>query len=366
VTRIVVGKPTHPRWRDRLRGSFVDAVVRESGPIEVLVTAGERPEGASQARPLRLPARRSPPVHYLLATAAVAVVTGAALMTYPALELEPVNVAMLMLLGVVGTAVWLGRGPSVLASALAVLAFNFFFIPPRFTFFVEGQYVVTFAVMPAVALVIAELTARVRDAAQAARERERRTEALLRLSRDLVAVGRTAEVLRRTVARASEALDARAVALLPDEAGRLQSVIAHGGPARLEEKERAVAEWALAHARPAGRGTDTLPSAAGLHLPFAAGGQALGVLALFLPEGHSPSADERHLAEAFVNQAALALKRSDLAGWIWPGSPAVERPPLPATARYTTAPPPDDDTRSERRGSTPPAAPTARTGRRGA
>jgi two-component system sensor histidine kinase KdpD len=334
VTRIVVGKPTHPRWRDRLRGSFLDAIVRASGPIEVLATAGEKAEGDSLAEGLHLRRRRSPPVHYLLATAAVAVLTGLSLLLYPLLELEPVNVAMLMLLGIVGTAVWLGRGPSVLASLLSVLAFNYFFIPPRFTFYVEGQYVVTFAVMPAVALVIAALTARVRDAAAAARERERRTEALLRLSRDLVAVQRTPDVLRRTVARVGEALDARVVALLPDEGGRLQSVIAHGGPARVAPKEGAVAEWAFAHGRPAGRRTDTLPSAEGLYLPLTAGGETLGVLALFLPDDRALSPDERSLAEAFVNQAALALKRSDLAGWLWPAAPAAERPPLPSTARF--------------------------------
>ena len=335
VTRLVVGKPTHPRWRDRVRGSFLDAIVRESGPIEVLATSGEGAEGASQAPPPRLPRRRSLPSAYLAAVATVAVVTGAALLAYPLLSLEPVNVAMLLLLGVVGAAVWLGRGPSALASALAVVAFNFFFVPPRFTFYVEAQYAVTFVVMPAVALVIAGLTARVRDAAEAARAREQRTDALLRLSRDLVAVQRTSEVLRRTVVRVGEALGLHVVALLPDEGGRLQAVIAHGGPVRIDPKEQAVAEWAFGHARPAGRQTDTLPAATGLHLPLVSGGPALGVLALFAPAARPLSPDERSLAEAFVNQAAVALKRSDLAAWIWPAAPA-ERPPLPSTARYTT------------------------------
>jgi two-component system sensor histidine kinase KdpD len=299
----------------------------------VLATSGEAPEGHGPEEEFRWPAFRAPLVYYLLATAAVAILTGFSLLAFPLLELEPVNVAMLLLLGVVGTAVWLGRGPSVLASALTVAAFNFFFVPPRFTFYVEGQYLVTFIVMPVVALVIAGLTARVRAAAEASRERERRTEALLRLSRDLVAVQRTAEVLRRTVARMGEALGAHAVALLPDEHARLQSVIAHGGSARLEPKERAVAEWALANGRPAGRGTDTLPSASGLHLPLVAGGEALGVVALFFPAERSMSPEERHLAEAFVNQAAVALKRSDLAGWLWPDPSGGARPPLPSTAR---------------------------------
>ena len=86
--------------------------------------------------------------------------------------------------------------------------------------------------------------------------------------------------------------------------------------------------------RPAGRKTDTLAAADGLYLPFAAGGQPLGVLALFLGDGRVFGADERALAEAFTNQAALALKRSDLAGWIWP-PPASSRPALPSTSAVT-------------------------------
>lgn len=327
VTRIVVGKPTHPRWRDRLRGSFLDAVVRASGPIEVLATAGESPDGASAAEVPRR--RRAPPAHYALAVGAVALVVVLALPFYSAFELA--DVAMLFLLAVLGVAVRLGRGPSAAAAVLAALAYNFFFIPPRFTFLVQPSYAVTFVGMLVVALVVAALAARVRDVADAARERERRTDALYRLARDLVAVQRTPEVLKRTVARVGETFRVHVVALLPDEGGQLQSVIAQGGPSRLPPKEQAVAAWAYAHGKPAGRQTDTLAAAEGVYLPLVAGGEPLGVLALFLPPERAFGPDERALAEAFVNQAALALKRSDLAGWIWP-TPAALRSVLPAMA----------------------------------
>ena len=330
VTRIVVGKPTHPKWRDRLGGSFLDTVVRESGPVEVLVTAGERPDGAAAAPSReRAPRRWSPAVHYAAAVGAVAAVAGAAFPFYESFELA--DVAMLMLLAVLGVAVRFGRGPSVLAAVLAALATNFLFIPPRFTFAVEPRYLVTFGGMLAVALVVAALAGRVRDGADAARTRERRTDALYRLARDLVAVQRTPEVLKRTVARVGETFGVHVVALLPDENGGLQSVIAHGGPARLPAKEEAVAGWAYAHGRAAGRRTDTLAAADGVYLPFVAGGQPLGVLALFVEGDRVFASDEMALVEAFVNQAALALRRSDLAGWIWP-APAAARAPLPSTA----------------------------------
>lgn len=322
VTRIVVGKPTHPRWRDRLGGSFLDAIVRESGPVEVVATSGETLEGA------RLPASadryvrsRSPAAHFALAAGAVGAVVLALLPIHGAITLA--DEAMALQLAVLGVSVRLGRGPSVLAAVLAGFSYNFFFLPPRFTFLVAPSHVVTFVGMLAVALVVAALAGRVRDAAGAARVRERRTDALYRLARDLVAVQRTPEVLKRTVARVGDTFAVHVVALLPDEERRLQSVIAHGGPARLPAKEQAVAEWAYTHGRPAGRRTDTLAAADGLYLPLAAGGHSLGVLALFTGEDRVLSADEWALAEAFTNQAALALKRSDLAGWIWPTSPAA-------------------------------------------
>ena len=330
VTRIVVGKPTHPKWRDRLGGSFLDGIVRESGPIEVLVTAGEAADGApaaaSRERPRR---RRSPPVHYALAVGAVGLAAGAAFPFSAVLGLA--DVAMWMLLAVLGAALRLGRGPSALAAVAAALATNFLFIPPRFTFLVQPGYLITFIGMLVVALVVAALASRSRDVADAARERERRTDALYRLARDLVAVQRTPEVLKRTVARVGETFGVHAVALLPGEDGRLQSVIAHGGPARLPAKEEAVAAWSYAQGQPAGRRTDTLAASDGLYLPFVAGGQPLGVLALFVGAERVLASDEMALVEAFVNQAALALRRSDLAGWIWPASPAA-RPPLPSTA----------------------------------
>ena len=337
VTRIVVGKPTHPRWRDRLGGSFLDAVVRQSGSIEVLVTAGEGDDGASAAGTSageRAARRRSPPAHYALAAGAVGLAAAVAFPFSAVLGLA--DVAMWMLLAVLGVALRLGRGPSALAAVAAALATNFLFIPPLFTFLVQPGYLLTFVGMLAVALVVAALAARTRDVADAARERERRTDALYRLARDLVAVQRTPEVLKRTVARVGETFGLHAVALLPGESGRLESVIAHGGPARLPAREEGVAGWAFDHGRAAGRRTDTLAAADGLYLPFVAGGQPLGVLALFPGPDRVLAADEMALVEAFVNQAALALRRSDLAGWIWP-APAAPRPPLPSTAAALAA-----------------------------
>ena len=312
VTRIVVGPPTRSRWRQAIgRGSFVDALVRGAGGIEVLVTTGD--DGAAAPSRTRLIARSSPWA-YAAAAGAVATVV---VVNEVLFDFELVNVAMMLLAAIVLVAARLGRGPSLLATFLSAGAFNFFFVPPRYTFAIESEYLVSFAVMIAVALMIGSLTVRVQAAAQAARVRERRTDALYRLGRDLVAVSQTSEVLKRGLARIAETFDAHVVALLPNEEGRLTSVLAHGGSARLDAKEQAVASWTFENGRIAGRKTTTLPLADGLYVPIAAADRTLGVFALFQSgERAALTPDAQHLLDSFVNQIALALLRSDLSAWI--------------------------------------------------
>ena len=90
------------------------------------------------------------------------------------------NIVMVYLLGILGVALWFGRGPSILASIVGVAAFDFFFIPPHLTFAVEDtEYLFTFAVMLLTGLIISTLTARLKFQAEAARGREQRAASLL-------------------------------------------------------------------------------------------------------------------------------------------------------------------------------------------
>ena len=101
-------------------------------------------------------------------------------------NLEPTNLVMLYLASVVISAIFLGRGPSLLAAIAGVLAFDFFLVPPYLTFAVsDTQYLITFVMLFVVSLVISSLTARGREQAEAAIRRESQTAALYNLRRDL-------------------------------------------------------------------------------------------------------------------------------------------------------------------------------------
>src|SRR5205085_6946106 len=159
VTKIVVGKPTRTRWQRLVLGSIVEAIVEGSGEIDVYVISGDRE--ADVKAPVRRRRLTSGWPQYVKAVVLVGLATGLCFLMFPYFALS--NLIMMYLLGVLLVASRLGRGPSLLASLLSVAAFDFFFVPPRFTFSVsDTQYLVTFAVMLAVGLVISDLANRIR------------------------------------------------------------------------------------------------------------------------------------------------------------------------------------------------------------
>jgi len=241
---------------------------------------------------------------YLRATGAVALATVVAAPLAP--FLAPANLVMVYLLAVVVVAVLGGRGPSALASVLGVAAFDYFFVPPHFTFAVaDTQYLLTFAVMLAVALVISGLTARVQRAAEAARLREQSTAALYALSRELAGAGTVEEALGVAARHVAEVFGAEVTWFLAHGGGRFED---GGAPRRPDDLE--LVRWVIEHDAPAGAGTATSPRAAGLFLPLRARRGPLGAMALRPARRETLQRPEtlRQL-ETFVNQTALAIER---------------------------------------------------------
>ena len=248
------------------------------------------------------------------AYAAAAVLVGAAtlatwlIVPYVALA----NGIMVYLVSVLVVATRFGRGPSLLASVLSVAAFNFFFVPPSFTFAVaDTQYLVTFAVMFAVALIISDLAARIRTQAESAREREGRTAALYAMSRELGAARSVSDVLTASARHVAEVFTSEVTHLLPNADGVLVRPALIVGGFEPDASDRTVAQWAFEHAQPAGLGTT---SARALYVPLIASRGALGVLGVRPPDPHTFDAPaQRNLLETFANQTALALERAQLA-----------------------------------------------------
>jgi two-component system sensor histidine kinase KdpD len=222
--------------------------------------------------------------------------------------LDLVNIVMLFLLAVLAVALRYGRGPAALASFLNVAAFDFFFVPPKLSFSVgDVQYVLTFGVMLAVGLIVGQLTAGLRYQARIAQHRERRSQALFEVARDLSSVLATEQVVETAATAVAREFRARAHLFVLDAADRLNSVKPAPEDAGLDA---GTARWAFDHARAAGLGTDTLPGSVWLYIPLKAPMRTRGVLALKPEEPRLLLVPEqRRQLETFAALTAIALER---------------------------------------------------------
>ncbi|MDX2089524.1 MAG: sensor histidine kinase KdpD [Kofleriaceae bacterium] len=309
VTRIVAGKPTHGRWRDRLRGSLLDTLIRGSGPIEVLMIAPIDAEAQPRPEPVR--AERPPTSAFVWATAGIALVTVIGLASFAYVTVADITMLYLIAIMLASLA---GRGPALLASSLAVAAFDFCFIHPRFTFAVQDiRHLLTFFVMFGSGLAISTLTVRMRRQERGAIEREQRTRTLLAFTREVTTANTVADVAAVTTQHLEEALDVAASVLVPDPD---EGLVAAAGLMPLATQEASVARWVFDHGQSAGHGTDTLPGARALCIPLTDNDTTVGVLAIQQRPG-TPTrlgVDQRHLIDAIARQASLAMTRVLFAG----------------------------------------------------
>ena len=306
ATEILLGKPRRSPWRDLLLGSPANAVIRTSGNIDVRIVSAEDV-------PLERPPRRVLPQlgtlnGYLAAVLFVIASGGIAALLRHAVALE--DVALVFLTGVLCTAATAGLGPSLLASLASFLAYDWFFVHPIHTFTVtKPQDVLSLVTFLVVAGLTSNLTSRIKAQAETARRREARTAALYDFGEALVGATGIDDLLPTVVRHVAEHLGVTAVILLPD-AGRLVQRAAHP-TTTFEPSDYAAATWTWEHNQAAGRGTNTLPGSAWMHVPLHTARGVVGVLAL-RSDGASGSMplDQRQLLDAFARQAAIAIERT--------------------------------------------------------
>ncbi|MCC7198731.1 MAG: sensor histidine kinase KdpD [Gammaproteobacteria bacterium] len=313
VTRIVVGDPKRRGLQALWRRSTVAELLSHARGMDISVIAQREKPMATTARSA---SRLEPPEahwdRYGWAAAITAACTGLTLLMNP--FFSATNLVMIYLLGAAIAGLRLGRGPAALTAVLNIASFNFFFVPPRLTFAVsDAQYLVTFAVMLAVAMTIATLMANVRMQTRIAGARERRTALLYAMSRELAGTRGAANMVHAAIRHVGETFDSQTAVLLPDAHGRV-----HGSPTDVETAfaapDLSIGQWVFDHGRPAGLGTDALPGAPAIYLPLAGSERTLGVLAV-LPSNRRRVLlpEQRHLLETFAGQIALAIERAQLA-----------------------------------------------------
>jgi len=252
---------------------------------------------------------------HLCAAAMVALATAAG--AFAGGHLAPPDLVALYLLAIGAAAALFGRGPSLLAAALSVLAYDFFFVPPYFTLAVsEARHLLTFATMFAAGLAISGLTLRVRRQEHEARSRERRTAALYALARDLGTATDREQSALVAARHAADVFGGGAAVLLPGADGFPSRRAQAGAALDLSGAGGEAARWAFEHGRATGLGTQTVPDAPVVCVPLRSGlgMETLAVLAVAPACGAPPSVEQGRFLETFARQAALALERARLAG----------------------------------------------------
>jgi two-component system, OmpR family, sensor histidine kinase KdpD len=311
VTQIIIGKSTRSRLFEIIQGSVVHDLVRRSGNITVNVIAGEElPPSPPGAPSVQTAARIEPfnPRPYLMALVITGIGLAAAEPIQPWFGVE--NVDLVFITAVVAVAVRYGLWPSLLASVVASLCYNFFFLPPIYTFTItDPTNIAAFFFFMLVAVLVSNVAARVRVQADTAIGRVRGTEQLYAFSRKLAGTATLDDVLWATAYQTALMLKVRVVLLLPEN-GLLTVRTGYPPEDQLDQADLAAANWAWSNDRPAGRGSDTLPGAKRLFLPMRTGRGSIGVIGIDNDRtGPLLTPDQRRLLDALVDQGALAIER---------------------------------------------------------
>jgi two-component system, OmpR family, sensor histidine kinase KdpD len=308
--RILAGREHGGVWRP-WRPSFAERLGRRGPELEVIQVAREAVRISAPARESvdtswreRLKASRS---SYAMSLLICALTAGAAAPLHAVLELA--NIAMLFLLAVVVVAARYGLGPAILAAFANVAAFDFLYVSPRFSFSVgDAQYLVTFAVMLGVGLIIAQLTTGIRYQARVATRRERRMRTFYELARDLSGALLPEQIAEIAQRFARSEFAANTVLLVGNDGSDFGQRILPA--AQTLPVELGIARWALEHSVEAGCGTDTLPGSPLLYVPLKAPMRTRGVLAI---EPRDPkyvmTPEQRRLLDTFARLIAIALER---------------------------------------------------------
>ncbi|HTI81352.1 MAG TPA: sensor histidine kinase KdpD [Acetobacteraceae bacterium] len=312
-THIIIVQPPRSIWRELLQGSLAQQLIRQAGGASVHVVGRTREVADQSGQPTLREAALHPgdARAYLGSLGFVAVSLGVALLLHQMFSLA--SVAMTFITAVLVAAVVYGLWPALFASFLSVLAYNFFFLPPLYTFTIEDpENVAALFFFGVTAVIASNLTARVRAQAIVARQRARTTEELYQFSRKLASAANLDDLLWATVHQIALMLKVRVVILLPEE----NTVVVRAGfppEDTLDAADVAAARWCWEKNHAAGRGSDTLPGAKRLFKPMNTGRGAVGVIGIDSDEpGPILTPDQHRLLDALSDQAALAIERVNL------------------------------------------------------
>lgn len=311
VSQICVGKPPARSFFNFLRSgnSLVDRLVKLSGDIDIHMV---RVKGVKEVAKVR---RKNfgvgTPQEFGIVCIILAVVTGLCSLIEKFAGYS--SVSLIYLLAIVFSGLYLSRLPVLLLGALSALFWNFLFIPPRFTFLIFKPYdAMMFVMFFIVALIMGQITTRLRDRERAEKKQEERLNTLYQMTRTMAETHDSKEAIQNALDKLHDILKVQGAVFLTDNKGRPDLEKPRVGTLFLTGKERSVATWAFQKQQPAGRFTETLPEAENFYLPLVSMEKTLGLLAVHPTKNQIWTLDQRNLIESFASLMIVILEKDRL------------------------------------------------------
>jgi len=308
-TQLIVGRQRRRSWRRLFTPSITQRLLQQSSAFDVLLVGGDDADEPAPL-PTKKPAEEINWLAYILATLGVAAATGIGFVINIWLSLP--NISVGFLIAVMLIAMKLGRGPAIFASVASFLSFNFCFAEPRFSFALDDpQFILTIVFFLIAAIIVSNLASRVQTQVDSAKLSARRTSNLYEFSRKIAAAATRDDVLWAVVHHVAATIHGKSLVLQPDD-GRLGIAAGYPPEDQIDDKDSAAADWTWANARPAGRGSTTLPTANWLFLPLRTARGPVGVLGIQMEGQDFLGPEDSRLLETLADQAAVAIERTSL------------------------------------------------------
>ncbi len=308
ATQLVIGKSKRSWWFALRHGSVVDAMLRSSEGLAVHVIPSDAPLLRPRNGLVPTLSGENRPVDYLVAAALVAATTGLGLLVQATIGVGAID--LLYLVPIIIAASRFGLRPGLFTGILAALAYNFFFLPPIYTFTIaDPQSVLTETILLGVAAFTSQLGGRLRSRAAIGVRGAQENAALAAFAQTLARVSDSETTAQAVCDEVARLLDVNA-AILADRNGDLMIVASQPPLTEIGAVDRAAADWAWNRGETSGSGTATLNAADWQFHPLKTALGTLAILGIARDDGRDPvPADRAVLLSTLVGQAALAHER---------------------------------------------------------
>ena len=312
VTQIIIGKSRKTKFQKLFsKTDFIKSLINKSGDIDVYVVGGEREEPKSILYDFKSVSHSTIP-KYFFAALIVALFVLISFYIQPLVGYDFISLLFLLVISVLPLFNF-GFGPVLFAALLSALSWNFFFIPPRYTFHIkQPEDVLMFIMYFIVASVTGYFSTKVRTQQRFLKQREEKTSALYLLSKELSSASGMGDVAEISVRKIEEAFKAEAVLLFAESEKKLKAKPHPAGNFLMNEFEWAFAQWCFSSNQKTGRFTNTLPNAEATYYPIYSKNRMLGVIGIRLADDYPLSFDQEDLLNSFLEQVTNSIEREYL------------------------------------------------------